>query len=149
MAAMLLLCACDTVAVQGERGDDGAPGASGEQGPAGAPGAPGARGERGSDGTPGTASLCALTEPTTGDLGGYEGAKALCEDTCSSEHARMCTGHDVAVLRQLGEIPVAIWYARGGNDCASYHSSSPDLTGPSSFSEAPSCDSTIQVACCD
>jgi hypothetical protein len=113
---------------------------------------------------------CGSSAAVTGDLGGYLGAKGLCETVCGTAVAHMCTGHEAALSAQLGMLPVPAalegqWIASGAaahngtataNDCVGYTSSSNTSIG-SAWSLFPSlpprpalltCNTANRVMCC-
>jgi hypothetical protein len=101
----------------------------------------------------------------TGNMGGYTGAKALCETACSNTNAHMCTAHELSISFQLG-IPlpnVQLWYSTYvyasdiglfTTDCFGWASSSSTPRGAlrSTLSDnRPTdgdCSVSYQVACC-
>jgi hypothetical protein len=106
----------------------------------------------------------------TGNLGGYAGAKQLCETTCSSTTAHMCTSEELVRTSQLGvtiPTPTGVvpgsWYSAGirqvasGNpvDCAGWTN---DASGTSSHDgpfwglgqpQVTGCFNAAPVLCCD
>jgi hypothetical protein len=110
------------------------------------------------------AIYCGSSTARNGNLGGYTGAKALCETTCSNAAARMCTGHDLLVSNQAGvTVPFGDWYSTGTlmtyddsnrstYDCDGWVSSSSSIWGPEVyFSGRPdsnTCNEAHPVACC-
>jgi hypothetical protein len=101
-----------------------------------------------------------------GGSSGYRAAKLLCETTCGSPAAHMCSTGEWIRSRQLGTWPasfsgplpwisagVAFANASGGqvNDCAGWTTSSSSSSGPVGNAGAPltqTCDTSAPVACC-
>jgi len=50
---------------------------------------------------PATASI-----PNLGVVSGYRAVKRICEETCGSPTARICTGNDIILSAQLGHVPL-------------------------------------------
>jgi hypothetical protein len=109
------------------------------------------------------ATYCGSTPSTNGSMGGYAGAKSLCETACSNAAARMCTSHDLVVSAQLGILPpVGDWYSsatlmtfggtRNTYDCNGWTSSSSSIYGPEVFTggrpDSNACNESHPVACC-
>jgi len=93
--------------------------------------------------------LCGLSEPTTGDLGGYTGAKALCEDVCGSEAAHMCTGHEVSAFVQDGDLAGAFLWSSLLRDCRGWTSADVGDASPATVNGEPApCSVPTVVACC-
>ncbi len=97
---------------QGPKGDKGEPGDPGPEGPEGPAGPPGASGPSG------LTTVCGATNTSNGNLGGWEGAKAMCETTCGSPSAHMCVAAEVMMSAQLGvDFQVSdgteLWYGTG------------------------------------
>ena len=115
---LVVLLGCDVPGEQGAVGEPGDPGESGEQGELGDPGE---QGEPGDPGEPGSrVSLCAFSEPMMiADVGGYIGARMLCEITCQSERGHACTTHEAGLIAQrIGEFPHAdTFLVSPGSDC--------------------------------
>ncbi len=88
-------------------------GPTGLQGPEGKQGEPGPAAEPGAEGEPGYGAFCGQHNKTKGDLGGYEGAKTMCEAACNDADAHMCTGVEMVMSAQLGLLPAnsSFWYA--------------------------------------
>lgn len=102
-----------------------------------------------------------------GDLGGYTGAKATCETTCSSPTAHMCTSEEIVRYRATGgtfvDPPAFAWFASGVwsrsagpinlRDCAMFTSSdganeaAAALNG--GFLSYLFCNTQAKIACCD
>ncbi len=115
---------------QGPKGDTGATGPKGDRGDTGATGPQGPTGPTGPTGPQGPVaaeySFCGASAPTTGNLGGYKGSKALCEDVCghdivvegpsgpivrhvSNPQARMCRADDMISATESGTLPVGVY----------------------------------------
>lgn len=126
---------------QGPAGVAGTGGTIGPQGPAGVPGAPGPAGAQGPAGPQGPTgpqgpsaveyAYCGATPPTTGNTGGYTGAKDMCATACGTPvvstgpggipitriipnpQARMCRPGDLQTSTELGLLPPQgslFWY---------------------------------------
>jgi hypothetical protein len=117
------------------------------------------------------ATYCGATTTTTdGQMGGYTGAKALCEalPACgTSPTAHMCTSEELTRSMQLDMTTAGGWYSGGivalplsnpdiaTNDCGGWKSSGSIMNGPvwqGSPANAPSfagCYLTFPVLCCD
>lgn len=110
------------------------------------------------------ATVYACAAPTTagGNLGGYTGAKALCEAACGSPTAHMCMSDEIGRSLQLGFAPPSGFYAtamviaEAGNldDCfgwtqnvAGRHGAA--LQPGSTVPQPQPCNSSIPVLCCD
>ena len=107
------------------------------------------------------ATLCGATAASsTGNLGGYSGAKAMCQTTCGSSTAHMCLIDELVRSRATGKSLTPGWYATGtvdyfGSsliDCLGYTDASQPL-GPSfstqfGFSYS-ACNVSQPVLCCD
>lgn len=150
VAVVLVGCGERTV----KEGAPGVQGPAGERGAIGARGLPGAPGQPGKDGSSVLAvELCGLSEPTTGDLGGYTGAKALCADVCDSDSAHMCSGHEAAIAMQRGELGAGFWaaIAPGYRDCVQWQVGTDAVTGSVMWAGeiVATCDEELPVACCD
>jgi len=125
----------------------------GQPGPPGAPGQPGAQGPAGS----GAADFCGLSEPLSGDLGGYQASSDECLEVCGGDDgAHMCSGHEVAQVLQGPGIQAPAWYAGIQNDCAGWTSADPgesgtltpaNITAPAGGALGP-CSELRPVACC-
>jgi hypothetical protein len=115
----------------------------------------------------GATKYCGQTPTHDGNLGGYSGAKHLCETACSSTTAHMCTSEELTRTSQLG-VTIAIgvlggWYATGinenysgnpVNDCVGWTSNAIGNNGPSWAPGLPqnnNCGATnaVPVLCCD
>ena len=101
-----------------------------------------------------------------GDLGGYSGAKTMCEglSSCDSQLAHVCTPAElVRFVSTGGSIPADGWMATGTfdygggvnpDDCAGFTSQANGnqggvwRTGPQR-PNASACDQTLPVLCCD
>ncbi|MBN4050296.1 hypothetical protein JYT28_00920 [Desulfobulbus sp. AH-315-M07] len=109
--------------VVGCEGGIGPPGEAGLQGPKGdegTPGTPGGQGGQGPKGDPGVDGVqrslyCGLAPESTGDLGGYVGAAAICVAQCGVADAHMCTAEEMVLSAQAGLLPAgaSIYYASG------------------------------------
>ncbi len=99
----------------------------------------------------------------TGNMGGYTGAKALCETACSNTNAHMCTAHEISISRQLGiSISSNLWYTsysfgfQSGTDtidCAGWTDGTATARGPKAYPSPGQpgndfCNATLPVACC-
>ena len=172
----LLLPACN--GPQGPIGINGDPGKDGAQGDAGPPGPPGPQGDAGPPGPPGepgpsvitrnnkqyslAAVYCGASVPLTGNVGGYAGAKALCEAACAaSPSAHLCDAAEVVRTAQLGvAVPEPGWYATGVygapgagpmTDCDGFTSASASVLGPLGAAVPGSdvCSVAHPLLCCD
>jgi hypothetical protein len=108
----------------------------------------------------------AISTAGAGTTGGYQAAKTLCETTCNSPAAHMCSSEEWIRSRQLGVWPssfgggapwisggVASTTAGGGqvNDCAGWTSAAATVSGPIGNPAAPltqTCDAPSPIACC-
>lgn len=110
-------------------------------------------------------TYCGQTVATTGDVGGYAAAKALCVSACNNETtAHVCTGHELSVSLQLGEaVPTtnmryssyafAFEGANNINDCDGWTNSSAGVhsmvTGnPLRQPSYAVCSTSYSFACC-
>lgn len=61
----------------------------------------------------GLGTYCGSTASTSGNLGGYTGAKGLCATACGNANAHMCTSNELSISRQFGiTVPNALaWYS--------------------------------------
>ncbi|MBI5487107.1 MAG: hypothetical protein HY905_07220 [Deltaproteobacteria bacterium] len=92
---------------------------------------------------------CGATAATSGSVGGYSGAKALCETACADPVAHMCSTEEVTRSAALGVAFGAGWYVGGERGYAGlcarsetgwsyYHFASTDCDGwTSSDAAAP------------
>jgi hypothetical protein len=103
---------------------------------------------------------------TAGTTDGYQAAKALCETTCNTPAAHMCSSEEWIRSRQLGVWPSGFgggvpWisgglaFATAGagqvNDCAGWTTAAATVSGPVGNLAAPltqTCDTSRPVACC-
>jgi hypothetical protein len=110
------------------------------------------------------AIYCEASMPVTGDVGGYQGAKALCEDTCGSASAHVCTADEL--LRSLGlgvELPSVTnyrfatgitWGGTAGQqaDCRAF-SQATEAYGGAVWSvdhfDITGCSTAYPMLCCD
>ncbi|MDX1959165.1 MAG: hypothetical protein SFU98_11370 [Leptospiraceae bacterium] len=108
-------------------------------------------------------TYCGSSSTTTGSMGGYTGAKALCVTACGNANAHMCTAHELSISRQLG-ITVAsdIWYSPfvtsdinngsiNNTECTGFISASGSLYGgvyTGVHGSAGTCDVSRSIACC-
>jgi hypothetical protein len=107
---------------------------------------------------------CGATAAMTGSLGGYAGAKALCETVCGDPAAHMCAGEEIVRSAQLlgGFSGVAMfWFSAGvdaavvgspygANDCLGWTSAAASSVGYV-FRDRPyvsGCGVSYGVACC-
>ena len=91
----------------GLQGPRGLTGAQGQQGLVGLTGPKGDTGEQGPQGlngvSGGLSTWCGISTQTyTGNIGGYTGAKLICEATCNSPSAHMCNENEIQYSWQLG-----------------------------------------------
>ena len=178
----LLLPACNgpqgPIGINGDPGKDGAQGDAGPPGPQGPAGPQGDAGPAGPPGTPGEPGLSVITRnnkqfslaavycgssvPLTGNVGGYAGAKALCEATCAaSPSAHLCDAAEVVRTAQLGvTIPAPGWYATGVysapgtspmTDCDGFTSAGASVLGPlgAAVPGSDACSVAHPLLCCD
>lgn len=111
--------------------------------------------------------LCGESAPRSGALGGYEGAKSLCEETCGSTTAHLCRAKELARIAASVEVSSSGWMTSGttlssdfptygGNECRGYTSDTTvsnsgqmgsvwTPTGPA----LSGCWTTLPVLCCD
>jgi hypothetical protein len=103
---------------------------------------------------------CGYTAGMTASLGGYAGAKALCQTVCGDPAAHMCTGDEVERSAQLGGVGFG-WFSAGvatavsgvsalADDCQGWTSSAATSYGHV-FMDRPyavPCSMTYGVACC-
>ncbi len=113
--------------------------------------------------------LCGETAATTGNLfnsgtgsSGITAARELCQTTCGSTTAHMCSGHEASISSQLGLFPTTgAWInamASNGSDgdtnCTGWTSASGaqrgQVWGANGQSTQGLCDNaTVEIACCD
>jgi hypothetical protein len=104
---------------------------------------------------------CGSTVSRTGNMGGYAGAKALCETACGDPAAHVCTDDDVLRSLQLGiAMPVDQRYARNQGECEgwwngtfpSYTMGLTNAAGEPTHicpgGNAGTCDQAAQSLCC-
>ena len=83
---------------------------------------------------------------------GYRAGKQVCEQTCNSAEAHMCTGEELVRSSQLGlSLPSSrSWYSDGTTDCSGWTSSTG--SAPSWQNNAPlgptACSTQLPIACC-
>ncbi len=97
-----------------------------------------------------------------GNLGGYTGARSLCQTACGSAKAHMCTNDEVVRSLQLG-ISIDGWYSTGvsvvipgttliiHDECFGWTSNQSALQGPHSGGSMVGytpCNIALNVACC-
>ncbi len=113
-----------------------------------------------------SATTGAISTGGAGTTGGYQAAKSLCETTCSSPAAHMCSSEEWIRSRQLGVWPASFgggipWIAGGlaftttsggqVNDCAGWTTAASTVSGPVGNSAAPltqACNTSSPIACC-
>jgi hypothetical protein len=107
------------------------------------------------------AGFCGQTTAlSTGNLGGYTGAKTQCETTCGTDTAHMCTSEEVIrYVSTGGTMPnEQLWIATGVGvefltDCLGWTSSSDTSQGGTFWTpDQPGlilCSASARVACCD
>ena len=111
------------------------------------------------------AVFCGRTSPTTGQIAnGYAGAKALCETSCASPSAHMCTSEDVIRSAQMGITVQQGWYStftnsivgtnQAAEDCVAWTSAAAGVSGAfvptgTFFPNSATCDQSFPVICCD
>lgn len=164
----------------------GPPGPKGEPGPEGPTGPPGPQGPVGPPGPAGPkpvyrnpmtgieislgASYCGASTATSGRIVdgsrlGYAAAKSICERTCSSPTAHMCSAQELVFFVSTGsETPpgMELWVATGIRaftpssvsiqDCLGFTDSSSTLHGITWGRYTPYsdfCDAVNPIACCD
>lgn len=112
-------------------------------------------------------SYCGSSTATTGNIGGYPAAKALCETACGNANAHMCTAHEIGISAQLGiSMAAGAWYSsntlhsfvegassRATFDCDGWNNNSASLWGPEILNsagrpDANLCNESHPVACC-
>jgi hypothetical protein len=109
-------------------------------------------------------TYCGATAASvTGNMGGYTGAKALCETACSNTNAHMCTAHEMIISMQLGiSFPVSgLWYStyvradaggQLGQDCYGWTVTTNDGAASNGSSNGQpnlsNCSASRKVACC-
>jgi hypothetical protein len=75
-------------------------------------------------------AYCGSTAAVTGSVGGYPGAKALCEGACGDPAAHMCTLEEVFRSLQLGIlVPVGERYIGEYHDCGGWWTTSGNTLG--------------------
>ncbi len=86
-------------------------------------------------------TYCGISSITTGNMGGFTGAKALCVTACGNANAHMCSGHEMIVSLQMGlSIPSNVWFMAGissdingitgiQQDCLGWTSNSGSISG--------------------
>jgi hypothetical protein len=108
-------------------------------------------------------TYCGQTGTTTGNIGGYAAAKALCATACGNTNAHMCSGHEIVVSQQLGiNVGTSAWIAsyvrvtvgaQQVNDCGTGFNSALASDGAlviasgSGVQDSP-CNVSRPVACC-
>lgn len=114
------------------------------------------------------AAYCGLSTATTGQItsGGktsYAAGKALCETTCGSPSAHMCTSDELVRSMAAGIVEPSArtsWYAAGfspsgtnTDDCSGWTGATSGRYGPmwyyGTFTGVGDCSSANDVACCD
>jgi hypothetical protein len=107
------------------------------------------------------AAYCGSTGAATGNLGGYSGAKHLCEAACGSLTAHMCTSEEIVrFLATSGTLPSGgSWYSEGVGtdgadhaDCYGWTTQGGLSYGPAwrgSYADYASCNTSVPVLCCD
>jgi hypothetical protein len=76
------------------------------------------------------ASYCDSSLPTSGDLNGYTGAKALCETECGSPTAHMCTVQEMIRYHETGGLVTAHgWVSHGMDHPDGWTNPNADCTG--------------------
>ena len=111
------------------------------------------------------ASYCGQTAPMTGNAGGYAGAKTLCEATCGTPTAHLCTATEVVRFQTTGGTmpPEQVWLSSGTSslspdvtqrfsDCHGFNQAAGDLRGTTWLGERPDsqlCINSLPLACCD
>ncbi|MBP7282482.1 MAG: hypothetical protein KBA66_12955 [Leptospiraceae bacterium] len=111
-------------------------------------------------------TFCGATAASvTGNMGGFTGAKALCETACGNSNAHMCTAHETLISLQLGiSFPVGVFWITSPTtsantdalDCNSWTSSSaPPNQGSAIENTSPPaqlfisfCNNPRKIACC-
>ena len=109
-------------------------------------------------------SFCGASATAVGGVaGGYAGVKALCEFTCTSPTAHVCSSPEMVRYLSTGsETPDEhLWIVAGMRadfsglpvyDCAGFTTNSAGSLGYTWFQHRPSvksCDGSSRVACCD
>ncbi|MDZ4726632.1 MAG: hypothetical protein SH817_10775 [Leptospira sp.] len=108
-------------------------------------------------------TYCGLSVSTTGNVGGYAAAKALCVTACGNSNAHMCSGHEIAISQQLGiNVGTNAWFAsyvratigaQDVNDCGTGFNSALASDGAlviasgSGVQDSP-CNVSRPIACC-
>jgi hypothetical protein len=112
------------------------------------------------------AAYCGLSAPTTGQVTSgmkqsYAAAKALCETTCASPSAHMCTSEEIVRSMSAGVVEPATkssWYSAGFAPSGSNTYDCSMWTGTTAFGplwaygttiELGGCSSAYPLACCD
>jgi hypothetical protein len=109
-------------------------------------------------------TYCGASASTTGNIGGYAAAKALCVTACGNPNAHMCTAHEISISGQLGiSMQIGSWYSsntlmtyspdRQTFDCDGWRSAAATIYGPEVFSsdgrpDSNPCNESRPVACC-
>lgn len=110
---------------------------------------------------------CGATAAMSGSLGGYTGAKALCETACGDSAAHMCSTEEIVRSAQLMIGIGGAWFAAGSspifvggasctttcslNDCQGWTTSntwSAGSTWSSTAANYMACNTSQPVACC-
>ena len=106
---------------------------------------------------------CGSSSPVLpGSLGGYSGAKAICETRCGSPAAHMCSADEMVRSWQLDIDPGYGWYASGlyavinasgaiADDCVGWTVGASVNAGPAPLGRQPSasgCEVAKAILCC-
>lgn len=109
-------------------------------------------------------TYCGSTGAVTGAMGGFTGARALCQavSACGTR-GHMCTAHELSMSRTQGIVVPAVnaWYTtytyKNGTatqDCDSWTNAAGGIMGPviSAAQSGPSeaaCNSSLPIVCCN
>ena len=97
-------------------------------------------------------TYCGTTSQSfTGNLGGYEGAKEKCENTCSTSTAHMCTVSEIAISAQLGTAPTTTGRVTGelSKDCINWTDDLANASPSWGPSSEVGCATPFPLHCCD